>query len=112
VTSKRYKARLVARGFTQKEGVDFNDVFSPVVNHKSIRILLAMMVEFDLELEQMDVKTTLLYGDIDEIILMRQPEGYAEKSKEDYVCKLNRYLYVLKQYPRQWNKTSRSSYHC
>src|SRR3954469_2465409 len=60
VTSKRYKARLVARGFTQKEGVDFNDVFSPVVKHRSIRMLLAMVAQFDLELEQMDVKTAVI----------------------------------------------------
>ena len=48
----------------------------------------------------MDVKTAFLYGDLDETILMRQPEGYVEKGKEDYVCKLNRYLYGLKQSPR------------
>ena len=52
----------------------------------------------------MDVKTTFLYGDLDETILMRQPEGYAEKRKEDYVCKLNGSLYGLKQSPRKWNR--------
>src|ERR1051325_9249622 len=57
VVSKRYKARLVARGFTQKEGIDFNDVFSPVVKHRSIQMLLPMVAHFDLELEQMDAKT-------------------------------------------------------
>src|ERR1051325_10197320 len=60
--------------------------------------------QFDLELEQMDVKTAFLYGDLDETILMRQHEGYVEKGKEDYVCKLNRSLYGLKQSPRQWNR--------
>src|ERR1051325_8622962 len=67
-------------------------------------MLLAMVAQFDLELEHMDVKTTFLYGDLDETILMRQPEGYVEKGKEDYVCKLNRSLYGLKQSPRQWNR--------
>jgi len=55
--TSRFKARLVARGFTQKEGIDFNEVFSPVVKHRSIKILMAMVAEFDLVLEQMDVKT-------------------------------------------------------
>lgn len=69
--SKCFKERLVARGFAQKEGVDFNDVLSPIVKHISIRILLVMVAKFDLELEQMDVKTTFMYGDLDETILMR-----------------------------------------
>ena len=69
--SKRFKERLVTRGFTQKEGVEFNDVLSPVVKHKSIRMLLAIVTRFDLELEQMGEKTAFLYGDLDEIILMR-----------------------------------------
>lgn len=86
MTSKRYKARLVARGFNHKEGVDFNDVFSPIVKHMSIRMLLAMVAQFDLELEQMDVKTAFLYAYLDETILMRQPGGYAKKGKEYYVC--------------------------
>lgn len=63
-----------------------------------------MVAMFDLELEQMDAKIVFLYGDIDETILMRQPEGYSGKGKEDYVCKLNRSLYGLKQSPRQWNR--------
>ncbi|XP_058776403.1 uncharacterized protein LOC131650721 [Vicia villosa] len=60
--SKRYKEKLVVRGFTQKEGVDFNDVFSPIVKHISIGMLLAMVAKFDLELEQMDVNTAILYA--------------------------------------------------
>lgn len=67
---------MVAKGFTQKEGVDFNDVFSLVVKHISIRMLLSMVAKFNLELEQMDVKTIFLYGDLDETLLMRQPGGY------------------------------------
>ena len=77
-------------GFTQKEGVDVNDVFSPLVKHRSIRMFLFMVVQFDLEVEQMDVKNAFLYEDLDETILMRQLEGYVEKGKKNYVCKLNR----------------------
>ena len=66
----RYKARLVAKGFTQREGVDFNEVFSPVVKHSSIRVLLSIAAYHDLELDQMDVKTIFLHGDLSEKILM------------------------------------------
>ncbi|KAH9762165.1 hypothetical protein KPL70_000710 [Citrus sinensis] len=102
VEDSRYKARLVARGFTQKEGIDFNEIFSPVVKHSSIRILLAIMALFDLELEQMDVKTAFLHGNLEEKILMSQPEGFEEQGHEEYVCLLKRSLYGLKQSPRQW----------
>lgn len=68
-----FKARLVARGSTQKEAIEFNEVFSPVVKHRSIKLLLAMVIEFDLELEQIGVKRIFLFGEIDETILMRQP---------------------------------------
>lgn len=79
-------------------------MFSHVVKHSSIQILLVMVEKFDLELEKMDVKTIFLYVDLDETILIRKPEGYAEKAKEDYFYKLNRSLYGLKQSPRQWNR--------
>ncbi|KAH9736371.1 hypothetical protein KPL71_018077 [Citrus sinensis] len=102
VEPPKYKARLVARGFTQREGIDFNEIFSPVVKHSSIRILLAMVALLDLELEQMDVKTAFLHGNLEEQILMAQPEGFECKDKEDYVCLLHKSLYGLKQSPRQW----------
>lgn len=92
---------MVVNGFTQKEGVDFNDVFSTVVKHISIRMLLVVVVKLDLEHEQMDVKTTFLYSDLEETILMRQPEEYAEKGKEYDMCKMNRSLYGLKQFLQQ-----------
>ena len=77
-----YKARLVARGFTQREGIDYNEIFSPVVKHTSIRIILALVAVHNLELEQMDVKTTFLHGNLEETIYMSQPEGYEVKGKE------------------------------
>ncbi|KAL1556436.1 Retrovirus-related Pol polyprotein from transposon TNT 1-94 [Salvia divinorum] len=118
----RYKARLVARGFTQKEGVDYNEIFSPVVRHTSIRVLLAMVAHHDLELEQLDVKTAFLHGMLEKDIYMTQPEGFVVPGKEDYVCKLKKSLYGLKQSPRLWYKRfgnymiqlgySRSLYDC
>jgi len=67
---ERYKARLVAKGFTQKEGIDFKETFSPVSSKDSFRTIMALVVHYDLELHQMDVKTAFLNGDIDEMIYM------------------------------------------
>jgi hypothetical protein len=111
----RYKARLVAKGYSQVQGVDFNEVFSPVVKHTSIRVLLALVASQNLELEQMDVKTAFLHGDLEEEIYMIQPEGLPELTsktepktnpnpKATRVCRLNKSLYGLKQSPRQWYK--------
>ena len=100
----RYKARLVAKGFSQVEGIDFTEVFAPVVKHVSIRTMLSLVANYDLELEQLDVKTIFLHGTLDEEIYMSQPEGFVEKGKEDKVCLLKKSLYGLKQVPRQWNR--------
>ncbi|KAK0579188.1 hypothetical protein LWI29_022490 [Acer saccharum] len=102
--SPRYKARLVAKGFTQREGIDYNEIFSPVVKYKTIRIILALVSYFDMELEKLDVKTAFLHGDLDETIYMSQPKGFESKSKPSHVCLLKKSLYGLKQAPRQWNK--------
>lgn len=79
-------------------------MFSPVVKHSSIRVLLAMVALFDLELEQLDVKTAFLHGELEERIYMHQPEGFIVQGKEDHVCLLKKSLYGLKQSPRQWYK--------
>ncbi|PKU72844.1 Retrovirus-related Pol polyprotein from transposon TNT 1-94 [Dendrobium catenatum] len=102
----RYKARLVARGYTQKEGIDYSEIFSPVVKHTSIRILMGLVAFFDWELEQLDVKTAFLHGELDENIMMAQPEGFVLKGKENLVCLLKKSIYGLKQSPRQWYKRS------
>eukprot|EP01018_Ginkgo_biloba_P031117 Gb_21340 [translate_table: standard] len=101
---QKYKARLVAKGYSQKEGIDFHEIFSPIVKLVSIRVVLALVALLDLELEQLDVKTTFLHGDLDEEIYMEQPEGFIQDRKRRFVCKLKKSLYGLKQSPRQWYK--------
>lgn len=108
VEPERYKARLVARGFTQRKGIDYDEVFAPVVKHVSIRILMSVVVQDDLELEQMDVKTAFLHGDLEKPLYMEQPEGYMADEQKDQVCLLKKSLYGLKQAPRQWNKNFNS----
>ncbi|KAG7633109.1 Reverse transcriptase RNA-dependent DNA polymerase [Arabidopsis suecica] len=103
VEAPRYKARLVAKGFTQKEGIDYTEIFSPVVKHVSIRYILSMVAHFNMELQQMDVKTAFLHGFLEEDIYMAQPEGFEDKKNPEKVCYLKRSLYGLKQCPRQWN---------
>ena len=100
----RYKARLVAKGYTQREGVDYQEIFAPVAKHTSIRILMSVVVDQDLELEQMDVKTTFLHGELEEELYMEQPDGFISEDGENKVCLLKKSLYGLKQSPRQWNK--------
>ena len=82
---RRFKARLVVKGYSQRKGIDYAEIFSPVVKLTSIRILLSIVASENLHLEQMDVKTVFL-------------------GKEHMVCKLTRRLYGLKQAPRQWYK--------
>ena len=99
----KHKARLVVKGFQQKKGIDFDEIFSPVVKMTSIRVILGLVASLNLELEQMDVKTAFLHGDLKEEIYMQQPEGF-EVSDKNLVCKLKKSLYGLKQAPRQWYK--------
>nr|KYP40054.1 Retrovirus-related Pol polyprotein from transposon TNT 1-94 [Cajanus cajan] len=97
-----YKARLVAKGFTQKNGIDYKETFSPVSKKDSLRIIMALVAHYDLELHQMDVKTVFLNGDLEEDVYMDQPMGFINKGKEHMVCKLKKSIYGLKQASRQW----------
>ena len=100
----RYKARVVAKGYAQKEGVDYTETFAPVAKFSAIRALLSLSAFYDLELHQMDVKCAFLNGDLDHEIYMTQPEGFVTSGKQDLVCKLQRTLYGLKQAGRSWNQ--------
>ena len=82
----RFKARLVAKGYSQKEGIDYQEIFFPVVKLVSIRIILSALVHFDMELQQLDVKTAFLHGYLEETIYMDQPEGYEDKEHPKKVC--------------------------
>eukprot|EP00253_Pinus_taeda_P003602 PITA_03602 len=99
---QRYKARLVVKGFAQKKGIDFDEIFSLIVKMTSIRTILCLVVVEYLHLQQLDVKTTFLHGDLEKEIYMQQPPGYEVKGKEKLVCRLKKSLYGLKQAPRQW----------
>ncbi|UYV81386.1 hypothetical protein LAZ67_20001014 [Cordylochernes scorpioides] len=98
----RYKARLVAKGFAQKKGIDYEETFSPVARHDTIRTLLAIAANEDLKLVQFDIKTAFLYGDLQDQIYIKQPEGF--NNGTDLVWKLKKSLYGLKQSPRCWNQ--------
>ncbi|KAH9723371.1 retrovirus-related pol polyprotein from transposon TNT 1-94-like protein [Citrus sinensis] len=95
VEPPRYKARLVAKGFTQRKRVDYSEVFSPVVKYSSIRVLLAIITYNDLELDQMDVKTAFLHGNLEEEIYMEQQEGFIQKGSEDMFLLSEDGIYLL-----------------
>ena len=86
------------------KGLTMMIFFSPMVKHTSIKTVLGLVAHFDMQLEQMDVKTTFLHGDLEELVYMVQPKGFIQLGQEHLVCKLRKSLYGLKQSPRQWYK--------
>ncbi len=102
---ERHKACLVAKGCSQKPGLDYEETFSPVARYTSIRSLLAIANQLNLEVHQMDVSTAFLNGELEEEIYMSQPEGYVKEGEQELVCKLNKSIYGLKQSSRCWFNT-------
>jgi hypothetical protein len=99
---EKHKARFVARGFSQVEGVDNEETFSPVSRYTSIRTIISLASSMGQRLHQMDVKTTFLNGEIEEKVYIEQPDGFVIHGKESHVCRLKKALYGLKQAPRAW----------
>uniref|UniRef100_I1NRZ3 Reverse transcriptase Ty1/copia-type domain-containing protein n=1 Tax=Oryza glaberrima TaxID=4538 RepID=I1NRZ3_ORYGL len=99
----KHKARLVARGFVQQEGVDFDDAFTPVARMESVRLLLVLAVQEGWRVHHMDVKSAFLNGDLKEEVYVHQPPGFVIPSKENKVLRLRKALYGLRQAPRAWN---------
>lgn len=97
-----YRARLVAKGFSQKQGIDYKETFSPVVRYSTLRLLIALAVKLDLKILHLDVKTAFLNGFLEEEVYMVQPEGFCVAGSENQVCKLKRAIYGLKQSSRAW----------
>lgn len=98
----RHKARLVAQGFTQQHGTDYDQTFSPVIRMESVRMMAAIATQRSMEIHQVDIATAFLNGILNEEVYMRQPRGF-EIGNQDIVCKLKKSLYGLKQSPRCWN---------
>jgi hypothetical protein len=99
----KHKACLVARGFVQQEGVDFNDAFAPIARMVSVRLLLALAAQEGWCVHHMDVKSAFLNGDLKVVVYVHQPPGFVIPGKENKVLRLCKALYVLRQAPRAWN---------
>lgn len=99
----KFKSRLVAKGYVQELGVDFEEAFAPVARLETIRLLTALAAANQWEIHHMDVKTAFLHGELNENVYVSQPEGFEKKGEEYKVFKLSKALYGLRQAPRAWN---------
>lgn len=97
-----YKARLIAKGFSQNFGGDYDETFAPVVAHTTIRESLAEAAHHNVSAHHTEVDTAFLHGELQEEVYMKQPEGYIEPNSENKVCKLQKAIYGLKQAARAW----------
>ena len=88
------------KGFGQRKGINFEEIFSPIVKLTSIRVVLGLAANLDLEVEQLDVKIAFLHGDLEKEIYIEQPKDFEIKGKENLVCRLKKNFYGLKQAPR------------
>lgn len=98
----KYKARIVARGFVQKKGVDFEEVFALVTRLETVRLLLALAAKNGWEVHHLDIKSAFLNGDLIEEVYVSQPEGFVNEKKRHKVYRLLKALYGLRQAPRAW----------
>ena len=96
------KARLVVKGYAQRYGIDYSEVFAPVARWDTIRLILALAAQKGWTVFQLDVKSAFLHGELEEAVYVEQPEGYVSKGEEHKVLKLKKALYGLKQAPRAW----------
>ena len=101
----RNKARLVAQGYRQEEGIDYDETFAPVARLESIQIFLAYAAYKDFKVYQMDVKSAFLNGKLQEEVYVKQPPGFEDSKHPNHVYKLDKALYGLKQAPRAWYDT-------
>ena len=101
---EKCKARLVAQGYSQREGLDYDETFSPVVRAESVRSVIALASKNGLKLHQMDITTAFLNGDLEEEVYMEQPKGFVAEGQERLVCRLRKSIYGLKQSSRCWNR--------
>eukprot|EP00253_Pinus_taeda_P032259 PITA_32259 len=99
---EKYKARFVAKGYAQKEGIDYEETFAPVVKYTSIGTVISLVAQMGWEIHQMDVKTTFLNRVIEEELYIEQPEGFETHEKKSHICRLKKALYGLKHAPRAW----------
>ncbi|GKV41340.1 hypothetical protein SLEP1_g48885 [Rubroshorea leprosula] len=100
---ERYKARLMAKGYKQQHGIDYEEVFAPVARLETIRLIISLATQNKWKIFQMDVKSAFLNGSLEEEVYVQQPLGYVVKGEENKVLKLKKALYNLKQAPRAWN---------
>ncbi|KAJ4703078.1 Retrovirus-related Pol polyprotein from transposon TNT 1-94 [Melia azedarach] len=100
---ERYTARLVAKGYSQRAGIDYDEVFAPVARLETVRLIISLAVQNKWKIHQMDEKSAFLNGVLEEEVYIQQPTGFEVKGQEDKVLKLKKALYGLKQAPRAWN---------
>ncbi|KAI7965086.1 hypothetical protein MJO29_003184 [Puccinia striiformis f. sp. tritici] len=100
---QKLKARLVAMGYSQIQGLDYEEVFSPTLRLETLRLILSLLASRNWKGRQVDFKTAFLNGHLDHTVFMEQPPGFEDPQHPDWVCQLDRSLYGLKQSPRQWN---------
>jgi hypothetical protein len=99
----KHKGRLVARGFVQREGIDFDDTFAPVARMESVQLLFALAAQEGWRVHHMDIKLAFLNGDLKEEVYVHQPPGFMIPGKEGKELRLWKALYGLRQAPRAWN---------